>query len=604
MTSSKKQQLDTCKAALAGLQDEINEAKNKVMARESQLEKAIQEGKPDSILASFKSLYDGASAYLTGLQNKKTELLKQFSQLNHSPSTSNDKIRPTSDWEISTLPQLTYDVNSPLFQLDSDYLAKTGLPTQKLVLYCRPTFHEQFKFLREKVIDGNVLGWVLGPPGTGKSTTTLAFASTLERNEWVISWIHLDRNRFPVYVRLEGDSKKSREIYDANIDELYEILKEIDSSKKHIVFIDGYALNGRKHIDVQQVCYFWLNKDREKRRLVVVCSMSSRYKAKPEKDMQLNVKEFFVYSWKKEEYLEAVKHPEFFVNVESVLDTDLSVETVPSPENLVLSKLYFAGASARWMFLFPTKTIVEQTNESVASVDDIITYINGTIGDMSNHVINRLLSSSFFPHDIFHRKVSIVSRFAAVMLAIKAGPDLIRRLAEATRLDKNPSMDGWMLEMWFLASLRHGGVKLLDNNDKKVQTWPEANVETLDVTSFPRLPENNGVWFKPSKWNQGGFDATYVDKSKGLVRFVQVTGADAHSFKLEYFYGFLLALSHSKDSFPITCLEIFFVVDRKKRSKFILAEPSGQGLLQPFGWQHGKEKERVQIVYVSGWTDE
>ena len=54
----------------------------------------------------------------------------------------------------------------------------------------------------------------------------------------------------------------------------------MDESKQHIVFIDGYTLKGDKHIDVQKACYSWLKKDREKRRLVVVCSMSSRYKAK------------------------------------------------------------------------------------------------------------------------------------------------------------------------------------------------------------------------------------------------------------------------------------------------------------------------------------
>ncbi len=60
------------------------------MTRESQLEKAIQEGKP---VSSFEKLLDSASAYLTGLQNKEIELLKQVSQLARSPSTSNDEMQ-------------------------------------------------------------------------------------------------------------------------------------------------------------------------------------------------------------------------------------------------------------------------------------------------------------------------------------------------------------------------------------------------------------------------------------------------------------------------------------------------------------------------------
>jgi hypothetical protein len=400
---------------------------------------------------------------------------------------------------------------------------------------------------------------------------------------------------------LEGDSKKSREIYDSNIDELFDILEEVHKSKQHIVFIDGYTLNGDKHIDVQKACYSWLKKDREKRRLVVVCSMSSRYKAKKEKDMMLNLEEFFVYSWKEEEYLLAVRNDEFFSHVKTALDSDLQIDL--SREDLVRSKFYFAGASARWMFLFATQAVVELIATSVASVDDILPYIKGTIGDQSNNVVNRLFSSSLAEHDMFPRKTSIISRFAGVRLAIKAGPDLIRRLADATQHDGNPSMDGWMLEMWFFACLRHGGVKLFDYNDEEFQSWPESNVKTLDVTCFPASPENHGVWFKPSKWNQGGFDAIFLDKGKGLVKLVQVTGGGTHSFKIEYFYSFLLALGQSPQSFEITCLEIIFIVDQKKRSTFNLAKPSVPGMLKDFGWKSGEELDKVKIVFIKGWRD-
>lgn len=97
MASSKKQQLAVCKAALAVLQDEINEAKQERKTRESQLEKAIQEGKS---VSSFEKLLDSASANLTGLQNKEKELLKRESRLIRCPSSSDDEIQeisPTSE---------------------------------------------------------------------------------------------------------------------------------------------------------------------------------------------------------------------------------------------------------------------------------------------------------------------------------------------------------------------------------------------------------------------------------------------------------------------------------------------------------------------------
>ena len=303
-----------------------------------------------------------------------------------------ERKRRRTEWDVSPLAQLSYDPNSVLFQLDTNYLAKTGLPTQKLVLYCRPTFHAQINFLRERVIEKSILGWILGPPGTGKSTTSLAFASTLDRKNWIVTWIHLQRARYPLCVRLEGDLKKSREIYDSNIDELFDILEEVDESKQHIVFLDGYTLNGYKHIDVQMACYSWLEKDREKRRLVVVCSMSSRFKARKEEDMELNLEQFDVYSWKKEEYLLAVQNDEFYSHVKTALDSGLQTDDKLTPEDLVNSKYYFGGDSARWMFFFTTIAVILQTNESVASVDDIFKYLNGTVGDQSNNALQRLFS--------------------------------------------------------------------------------------------------------------------------------------------------------------------------------------------------------------------
>ena len=436
----------------------------------------------------------------------------------------------------------------------------------------------------------------------------------------------MSRDQYPVCVRLDGELKKSRRISFGKIDELLEILGEVADSKQHIVFVDGYALNVPNHSDVQQACYFWLETDREKRRLAIVCSMSSRYKVKPHEDMQMNVEEFFVYSWKVQEYLDAVQNPDFFSYVKNLLDTDLSfsssampeemVNISPNvkkgldsklfknspatPEELVLSKHYFAGSSARWMFNFSTKKVIEFTKNSVKEVDDIMLYIKGTVGQQSNNVVNRLLST-FLDSD--GEKISIVSRFAGVELAIKAGPELISQLSQVTKLDGNPSMDGWLLEMWFFASLRSGGVKLLDKNGTVQQTWPQYSVRNLDMTSFPSLPKNDGVWFKPNKWNQGGFDAIYMNKSIGLVRFVQITGGDTHSFKIEYFYSFLFALSQSPQSFEITCLEIFFVVDLKKSETFTLAEPSGVGLLQTFGWEYGKERNKVNIIFINKWSE-
>jgi hypothetical protein len=63
------------------------------------------------------------------------------------------------------------------------------------------------------------------------------------------------------------------------------------------------------------------------------------------------------------------------------LGADPTIEYSPEDlVDLVRSKLYFAGASARWMFRFSTMTVVEQIEEAVSDVSDIIPYVKGFMG--------------------------------------------------------------------------------------------------------------------------------------------------------------------------------------------------------------------------------
>ena len=228
-----------------------------------------------------------------------------------------------TEWKTQQIKPLSYNATAPLFHLPSEYLAESGLVTpKKLILYCRPMFHEQFKFLQERVIENGVYGWILGPPGTGKSTTALAFASTLDKEKWTVTWIHLDRNENPICMRFEGNTIRSRGFRYTELDDVLPFYKENDN-RKHLLFIDGYAYleNSDQHDSVQRDCLDWLKKDREKNRLVIVCSMTSRYKVKHQEDMKNTIEEFLVYSWKKEEYLLAVQHDDFFKTVIENLDS-------------------------------------------------------------------------------------------------------------------------------------------------------------------------------------------------------------------------------------------------------------------------------------------
>ncbi|KAI3655887.1 hypothetical protein MP638_006821 [Amoeboaphelidium occidentale] len=124
------------------------------------------------------SFYDSQSKSWFGISDENPLIAKAI------PREGIQATKLTFTWNTTDIQPLKYEPQNPLFELDTNYLAGAGLPvSNKLVLYCRPQFHKQFEFLQKTVCEDAALGYILGPPGTGKSTTTLAFASTLNRDE-------------------------------------------------------------------------------------------------------------------------------------------------------------------------------------------------------------------------------------------------------------------------------------------------------------------------------------------------------------------------------------------------------------------------------------
>ncbi|EGZ26155.1 hypothetical protein PHYSODRAFT_297519 [Phytophthora sojae] len=94
----------------------------------------------------------------------------------------------SSSWEIPVHACSPRDTH---FWLEKEDLEESGLPNQRLKLYSRSAFHDQFKFLQEKVCDEAHIGWIMDPPGTGKSVTAMAFATTVDRSKWMVTWVHV-----------------------------------------------------------------------------------------------------------------------------------------------------------------------------------------------------------------------------------------------------------------------------------------------------------------------------------------------------------------------------------------------------------------------------
>ncbi|KAJ3345192.1 hypothetical protein HDU83_004314 [Entophlyctis luteolus] len=503
-------------------------------------------------------------------------------------------------WKTASVAVRIYNPTDAFFNLDSDYVADSGVTASTLMLYCRPAFKRQFEFLQNHVLDQDVFGWILGPPGTGKSTTALAFVSTIPKMVWSVTWIHMNRLWDSTCLQFEADKKKAIVLSKKHSIErqLEAILKRV--SKKHLVIIDGYAAPVKRHIDALEYCMYWRSKDRANRRLCVVCSMVSRGKSRITEDLLNNIKEHFVESWCLEEFQTAVENKQFYAYVAHNMDASNDDHLVPhTPTQLVESKFHFAGGSPRFMFQFNTDSVMELIVASITAVSNARRYFLNTNEDSSDNVINGIFSWHIAP-TTGEKVIFIISQYAAIQLAMNEGPEFVKKIATVVEKYSNLLMDRSLLEMWFFASLCNGGVIIHNSNGLEPEKWPQARIiHSIDSKQIPVIPDFP-TWFIPSKWNQGGYDAVFCHKAQNHISFVQVTHSNMHSFRIEYFYNLLKALSESQSAFEIKKLDIIFLVDTEKLQEFCISTVTGEGLLSAFpGWRKGHERENVKIYGIS-----
>ncbi|KAF1789565.1 hypothetical protein GQ600_5038 [Phytophthora cactorum] len=85
----------------------------------------------------------------------------------------------------------------------------------------------------------------------------------------------------------------------------------------------------------------------------------------------------------------------------------------------------------------------------------------------------------------------LVSQYAATLIAVRCGPEAIKKFMSTYRDSSNPALDGWMLEMFFFASLRVGGLDLVGAAGERY-TWNPSIVVVSDGIST--LSDADPVW--------------------------------------------------------------------------------------------------------------
>ena len=155
-------------------------------------------------------------------------------------------------------------------------------------------------------------------------------------------------------------------------------------------------------------------------------------------------------------------------------------------EDLVTSKHYFAGGSCRYMFCMNSDQVISDIDNAIQMAEDMISYLRGSVGKLAPQCIN-VLSSFPVPVNAF----SISSEYADTQRAIKQGPDFVRN--PMVLYKANPSLCGWLLEMWFFAKLQHNGFDFLelkggDDDESHTQGhWMQSVIEIFDPKNKSEL---------------------------------------------------------------------------------------------------------------------
>jgi hypothetical protein len=298
-------------------------------------------------------------------------------------------------WEdLQQIPLLQFNEDTVTVSLDPILLSelRISMTREPLIIFCRPQVHDLFKFLDDDVKDQGFYGSICGPPGTGKSVAAMAYACSLDRNEWTVTFISLRRKGGNIVTQIDFTGIKSFAFDDSQCDLLDKFLAENILTPKHFIFLDGYVENRGSHNLIQNKCEKWFeddlyNKGGERRRLVTVCSMSSLDFRVEEEDTHKE-KDFFMFSWTMEDYERAIDYEPFYQSIKSKLDAVVSADK----HQLLLAKHYLGGGCARYVFGSNTEKVRKGIEAAVQKANDLNLLVTAAQGERSNSVVNRILA--------------------------------------------------------------------------------------------------------------------------------------------------------------------------------------------------------------------
>ena len=413
-----------------------------------------------------------------------------------------------------------------------------------------------------------------GPPGTGKSTEVWAWALWKAYNfEVEVTWYHITTNRI-VKVVIDGSTKR---IATTDVAKLVEDMEDCNGS---ILIVDG--VKALINSNIRQACSFWRSNavKLQPRRFVLVSSGSTTVAV--QEDEEATISNFTVGSWTLQQYQDACEDEAFFEQVQQNLMCPGSETVTTNKDQLVLSKYFYAGGCARWMFEFTYIKFLNDFTRHLTKVTNYALLFEGQTGEQNAVAVNHLRGLTIVPTatGVPEYKYFFISQYAIEELAKKCDDKrkfLINSYKKAVDTE-NPAFKGWVFEFdvdyqlsvafekrtEFCASIRSlDGTGTLTEDRRPVHKYIVfESVENLSRAIGP-LAIGDVLWAKPKLWCQKAYDFVcfwkYEERKLNMV-VANATVASTHSVLLNEVNK--LATGLGENRCEVTAIRFDFIVPK------------------------------------------
>ena len=459
----------------------------------------------------------------------------------------------------------------PIFTIPSEIAsAFFSYRNADIPLYYRAAVGELRAFLSDPILTN---AFVVGPPGTGKSTNTFAIIMTMcAKSDEIVWWVNPADNRA---MRIIGYR--------------IEIYTQVDLKHSRLSLFDGARMlvvdqfQATEEGTLKRLRIYEGSRSSSSPFLLIV--LSSEGYDKPNERFFKRWPRFQMREWVLEDYGEALKNPA----IEQALRKSFRRPNELSLNEQIKMKLFYAGVSARYMFEMSIEDIVEDVDSAWSVAGNRQDIVQLVVAKNSSSALNRL----FFTTEET-KAVEFTSEYVARRMADLQSADWILNTAKQYRhLIKSPGFLGHLFEAYVIQRLRRDDIELPESFMRQKGI---AGIFNPSKLVFDR-------WLVPLKWQNPGFDAILIHHTGAIYYtavFLQATVGKEHELTIQHFVDCLGQMTRD-NQVVFNRVEIVFLAPLGHPKPLDIKKKDSYGLLMLHDskWQHNVgAPDPVKTIYV------